>query len=71
MLLFSLILCLCVDCGPLLPPLNGTVSIANSGIFATYLCDDGFILLGGHERRNCYNGAWTDSDPTCNGKLKT
>ena len=58
------------DCDPLLPPQNGTVSFENttSGSSATYLCDDGFILLGGDERRTCYNGVWSDSDPSCNGK---
>ena len=60
---------LCADsCGPLLPPLNGTVSFDTPGSSATVLCDDGFILLGGDERRTCYTGVWSDLDPTCSGK---
>ena len=57
-----------VDCDPLLPPPNGTVSFQNT-THATYLCDEGFILLGGYETRTCHNGAWSSTDPTCNCKL--
>ena len=40
------------------------------GSLATVMCDDGYILLGGDETRICYNGVWSDSDPTCNCKYK-
>ena len=58
-----------VDCDPLLPPQNGMVSFdtTSSGSLATYLCDEGFILLGS-EARTCFNGTWLSTDPTCNCK---
>ena len=58
-----------VDCDPLLPPQNGMVSFnsTTSGSLATYSCDEGFRLTG-IETRTCFNGAWSNRDPTCTSK---
>ena len=59
-----------VDCGPLLPPLNGQIIIGNTttGNIATYLCDSGFIISDGNETRMCgFDGLWSDEEPTCVG----
>ncbi len=62
--------------------LNGSISYAvdiedpfDLGTIATYMCDDGFILVG-DEERNCTVGVagsavgrWTGTQPTCVRKL--
>ena len=61
------------DCGPLFSPLNGMVTFEDTtaGSIATYVCDDGYILLGGGETRTCgaLRGVWSNVDLTCNGNL--
>ncbi|KAJ8038233.1 Complement C2 [Holothuria leucospilota] len=56
-------------CRPLAPPGNGSIIIHPSGRFigseATFLCDDGFELIGNAVRICQANKTWNGIDPTC------
>ena len=56
-----------VDCGPLDPPMDGSVTLTGTvfGSVATYSCNDGFGLEG-EETRECQaNSQWSGEAPTC------
>ena len=55
-----------VECDPLdLPNGNVTISGNNSGDSATYLCDEGYTLVGDGTRICQLTGNWTGTDPIC------
>jgi hypothetical protein len=57
-----------LDCGPLIPPLNGGVNTPSIvlGSQATYYCDGpGYILTGDSSRQCSINGRWSGSQPSC------
>ena len=55
-----------VDCGPLLPPVNGDVSLSSTvfGGVATYSCSAGYILVG-ERTRECQATGWSGEEPVC------
>ena len=58
-----------VDCGDLMDPANGAVSLTNT-IFnstATYSCNDGYNLVEDTTRICLASGSWSDTAPTCEG----
>ena len=61
-----------VDCGSLMDPVNGAVSLTNTtyNSTATYSCNDGFNLVGDTTRTCLASGNWSDSAPTCEGNCK-
>jgi len=61
-----------LDCGALLPPENGTVSLVigllgdnTLNARATYACDPGFILSSAVERTCTVTSVWIPDAPTC------
>ena len=59
-----------VDCGDLLPPMNGVV-IFNETAFASeamYVCNEGFELNGSSVRICQSDNEWSESEPTCKGE---
>ena len=61
-----------VDCGVLTNPNSGHVSHTGGTTFgqtATYSCNTGYRLLGGHARTCQATGRWSGSAPTCQGML--
>ena len=61
-----------VNCGTLTNPANGRVSYTAGTTFgqtATYSCNTGYRLLGGHSRTCQATGRWSGSVPTCQGML--
>lgn len=60
-----------VNCGGLTSPLNGNVSV-NGTVYestATYMCYDGYILMGEHHRHCLANGSWSHKQPSCERKI--
>ena len=60
-----------VQCPTLVAPSNGGLEIAGAGAYedvATYSCDTGFSLDGMSQRSCQSDGAWSGSEPTCEGK---
>jgi hypothetical protein len=60
--------CAAVMCDALTAPTNGSVSIANGGVYpstATYTCDAGYSISPGATRTCGTDGHWSGSDPTC------
>ena len=61
---------LSVRCQELVAPDNGMVSYDQSGqvyFAASYVCNDGYYLVGGDEMRTCQSdGPWSGTEPTCN-----
>ena len=59
------------DCGDLLSPMNGQVSVFNGTLYATgmavYECDTGFNLLG-PMYRSCLFSGWSGVEPVCESK---
>ena len=56
------------DCGEPIEPENGAVSTNGGttiGHIAQYGCDDGYELSGPSTRICKPDGAWSDSEPTC------
>ncbi|CAF4918395.1 unnamed protein product [Pieris macdunnoughi] len=56
-------------CGhPAVPP-NARVSLSNSdivpGTLATYECDEGYELFGGHQKECTVRGDWKGDSPFC------
>ena len=64
-----------VDCGngTLNDPTDGQVSFTTTtfGSTATYSCNTGYNLQGVATRTCQADGTWSDSEPTCQSKLKT
>ena len=61
-----------MDCNTLTDPTNGQVSHTAGTTFgetATYSCDTGYILVGDNTRICQATGAWSGSEPTCQGML--
>ena len=58
-------------CGTLLHPNNGFVvySMSTFGATATYLCNEGFDLIGNSTRQCQSNGLWEGVAPVCQSKL--
>lgn len=64
--------CMCscpvaIDCGFLLPPLNGNVEFSETTFqsVAMYSCDQGFALVGNFIRICLVNGRWSGEEPVC------
>ena len=56
------------DCGELLDPANGTVSLTGStvvGSEADYSCLEGFSLSGDALRTCLTSGVWSGQEPQC------
>lgn len=73
--LLEIIICADVDCGKVLPVLNGAVDYANEtthlGSEITYSCTKNY-RLNGVSRRYCLdNGQWSDATPKCEGNCFT
>ena len=56
-------------CGGLQAQSNGTVhfSVSPAGYVGTFVCDDGYKLIGNSERLCLCNGQWSGDNPTCEG----
>ena len=70
LIILYLLLHTAVDCGPLDPPMDGSVTLTGTvfGSVATYSCNDGFRLEG-EETRECQaNSLWSGRAPTCTRK---
>ena len=64
-----------VDCGTLLPPVNGIVDQSQGTQFravALYSCQDGYVLTPAEsESRTCTDtGEWSGSEPTCESECQ-
>ena len=55
-----------VDCGSLSNPENGQVMFSSTveGSTATYVCDEGFDLIG-NDRQCLSTGSWSGPEPVC------
>ena len=63
------------DCGPLVPPANGSVKYYNGTTFRSLVvfeCETGYSLVGEKMRTCQANTLWSSSNPTCeiNGKTR-
>ena len=60
-----------IDCGPLLNPVNGTISLMRTtiGSVANYSCDSGFLLMGLSSRICEVNQSWSGDAPVCEGEF--
>ena len=58
-----------VDCGNLMDPANGAVSLTTTtyNSVATYSCNDGYTLVGDTSRTCLDDGSWSGTAPTCTG----
>ena len=58
-----------VDCGGLMDPENGAVTVTNITFnsTATYSCNDGYILVGDTTRTCLASGLWSGTAPLCTG----
>lgn len=56
-----------IDCGSLEPPDFGTIELTGTtfGSFATYSCQQGYVLIGSPTRVCQANGEWSGSAPIC------
>ncbi|XP_067016814.1 sushi, von Willebrand factor type A, EGF and pentraxin domain-containing protein 1-like isoform X7 [Acropora muricata] len=60
-------LCSAIDCGPLMAPINGSIS-GDKTTYPNLLrfeCDEGFTLNGFHERHCQANGKWSGNATFC------
>ena len=60
--------CAAVMCDALTAPANGSVSVANGGVYpstATYACDAGYSISPSATRTCGTDGHWSGSDPSC------
>ena len=65
------IIALARDCANLPAPLNGTV-IGNQTTYPnklTFLCDEGFDLVGSSVLQCKADGYWNERQPICNGNV--
>ena len=61
-----------VDCGTLLSPDNGAISLTGTTFMntATYSCNVGYTLINGDQIRECRSdGTWSGMQPVCQGGL--
>ena len=60
-----------MNCGDPDSPANGDVSFTTTteGSIADYSCDEGYDLNGLTQRICQSNNSWSESVPTCEGKL--
>ena len=60
-----------IECEDLDDPRNGNVILTGTtvGSTATYVCDDGFVLIGNQLRRCMSNGLWSGEEPICKGRV--
>ena len=61
-----------IFCPILEAPADGQVDFSSSSVnsVAMYTCNSGFRLEGPDQRTCLQNGTWTDTDPTCTGKMQ-
>ena len=60
-----------LDCGPLPTPDYGSVDTSSGTTFgetASYVCNDGYDLIGVATRSCLENGTWSEFVPTCSIK---
>lgn len=59
--------CVAIKCEPIVAPENGYVSISKTslGERASYVCDEGYHLIGLQVRTCLQNGTWTSQTPEC------
>lgn len=71
MIIFSFFYIIDVDCGKVLPVLNGAVEYVNGtthfGSEITYSCTKNYRLNGVSKRYCLDNGQWSDATPKCEG----
>ena len=63
-----------VDCGSLSHPNNGVVDMTGGtrlGAVVTYSCNEGYTLIGMHQRTCGTDGHWTGSEPICQSMTAT
>lgn len=56
------------DCGSLENPGDGEVDLSNGTVYGsivTYLCSEGYKLVGDVKRKCLYTGKWDNVMPTC------
>ena len=61
-----------VDCGSLLNPVSGAVSLSSGttfGSIATYTCNEGFMLNVSTPRTCGSDGRWSPAAPGCFGRM--
>ena len=60
-----------IDCGSLAPIPYGRVEVEGTtfGSSATYICNDGYVLVGKGIRQCGENGHWSEVAPHCIGEL--
>ena len=50
------------------PPAPSNGDFDNNGSIVTYMCEEGFVLVGNHHRFCDFTTwTWNGSDPTCEG----
>lgn len=59
--------CLGINCGTLLDPTNGTVTVTTStvGSMAIYTCNEGFTVIGSRTQTCVNDGLWAPAAPIC------
>ena len=59
--------CTGIDCGSLLSPTNGQISVSSTtvGSTASYTCSSGYNLSGATVRTCQANGQWNGTAPVC------
>ncbi len=65
--MFTYVICVGVDCGPLTPLVNGHIVIDETilGSIVTYSCIEGYILSDDGNRICQSNGQWSGFEPVC------
>ena len=68
----ALCLYVAVDCGALVAPENGsvTVTMTTLGGVASYTCDSSFRLIGMDSRQCPENGTWSGDAPVCESNYR-
>ncbi len=63
-------LIIAIDCGSLTTPDNGLVIESGTllGDIASYICNNGYMLVGGKMRYCQGNGEWAGNEPFCSGQ---